>query len=57
LAKAQDDSVYLGYLYEAWKQAQAGQPGYTIDQVGIENETDRSSPTRAWAVLKGGKIV
>jgi len=43
IAKAQEDSVYLGCLYDAWKKAKAGQPGYTIAQV--------------WAVLEDGKIV
>jgi len=49
-AKAQEDSVYLGYLYEAWKKARTAQAGYTIEQVDIKDG-------KAWAVLKDGKIV
>jgi hypothetical protein len=62
IAKAQEDSVYLGCLYDAWKRAQAGQPGYTIAQVDITDESNRpgGSPRndrKAWAVLKDGRIV
>jgi hypothetical protein len=60
LAKAEEDSVYLGLLYEAWKQAQAGEPGYTIDQVDAVTDTGLAVSNNAgkvWAVLKDGRIV
>ena len=62
IAKAQEDSVYLGCLYDAWKQAKAGQSGYAIAQVDIVDGSNRSgnSPRddrKAWAVLKDGQIV
>jgi hypothetical protein len=61
LAQAQEDSVYLGYLYDAWKRAKAGQPEYTIAQVAVTEATYRPGippATRSvWAVLKDGKIV
>jgi hypothetical protein len=57
IARAQEDSIYLGVLYDAWKRAKAGQPGYTITQVDIKNESDGLSAGKAWAVLKEGKIV
>jgi hypothetical protein len=57
IARAQEDSIYLGTLYEAWKHAQAGQSGYTIAQVSIENASDGPGAGKAWAVLKEGKIV
>jgi len=57
IAKAQEDSIYLGVLYEAWKRAKAGQPGYTIAQLDIRKESDGSGAGKAWAVLKEGKIV
>jgi hypothetical protein len=61
LAKAQEDSVYLGYLYDAWKRAKAGQPEYTIAQVDVTESPDRPGVPPAtrpvWAVLKDGKIV
>ena len=50
LAKAEEDSVYLGYLYDAWKRAKAGEPGYTI-----EKQSD--NPHAAWAVLKDDQIL
>lgn len=57
LAKAQEDSVYLGYLYDAWKRAKAGQPEYTITQVDVAVTPDRPAIRKAWAVLKDGKVV
>jgi hypothetical protein len=62
IARAEEDSVYLGYLYEAWKQAQAGDPEYAISEVEIAmNVSARDSvpnaPHTAWAVVKSGCIV
>lgn len=58
IAKAQDDSVYLGCLYEAWKRAQAGQAQYSIEQVNVAAGLDvPPNGRKAWAVLKDGKIV
>lgn len=56
IAQAQEDSVYLGYLYEAWKRATAGEPGYAIAEVDVV-QTDSTGPCKAWAVLKDGQIV
>ena len=59
LREAETDSVYLGYLYEAWKRVQAGASGYTIAQVHIPSSRSRDSedPQTVWAVLKDNKIV
>ncbi len=62
IAKAEEDSVYLGYLYEAWTRAKAGDPDYTISEVEISmSPSTRDSapkpPHTAWAVLKSGRIV
>jgi hypothetical protein len=57
IAKAQEDSIYLGILYEAWKRANAGEPGYAIMQLDVKKESDGSGAGKAWAVLKEGKIV
>lgn len=54
LARAEEDSVYLGCLYEAWKRAKAGEPGYAIEQADIRQA--RGSRT-VWAVLKDGDLV
>jgi len=56
IQKAQDDSVYLGRLYDAWKRAEAGEPGYTIAQVKIDRNTGPKAD-RVWAVLKDNTIV
>jgi hypothetical protein len=56
IAKAEEDSVYLGCLYEAWKHAKAGRPGYAIAEVEIQGAAP-DSPHKAWAVLKDGRIV
>ncbi|MEN6336821.1 MAG: hypothetical protein ABFE01_21400 [Phycisphaerales bacterium] len=56
IAKAEEDSVYLGCLYEAWKYAKAGRPGYAISEVEIQGAAP-DSPHKAWAVLKDGRIV
>lgn len=56
IAKAQEDSVYLGYLYEAWKHAKAGVQGYEIAMVEIQGAAS-TAPHTAWAVLKDGCIV
>ncbi len=50
LAKAQEDSVYLGCLYDAWKRAKANEPGYTI-------EKQADNPHAAWAVLRNNQIL
>lgn len=59
LAKAQEDSVYLGYLYDAWKRAQAGQPSYTIEQIDVTDGSSghEANPGKIWAVLKDGRPV
>jgi len=57
IAKADGDSVYLGCLYDAWKRARAGQPGYAIVQVDIGEAADKPGSGKAWAVLKDGKVV
>ncbi len=57
IARAQEDSIYLGVLYEAWKRAKAGQPGYAIAQVDIETVSHKPGANKAWAVLKEGQIV
>ncbi|UCD48836.1 MAG: hypothetical protein JSW27_15025 [Phycisphaerales bacterium] len=59
LHQAETDSVYLGYLYEAWKRALAGEDGYTITQVHIPSSGSRDSedPQTVWAVLKDNHVV
>ncbi len=57
IARAQEDSIYLGVLYEAWKRAKAGQPGYAIAQVDIETARHKPGANKAWAVLREGQIV
>jgi len=62
LAKARDDSVYLGYLYDAWKRAKAGQPRYATAQIDMVDGPDRPGaappqPRKVWAVLKDGQPV
>jgi hypothetical protein len=54
IARAEADSVYLGYLYEAWKRAAGGEPGYTVAQIEVYG---RPGTHKAWAVLKNGKPV
>ncbi len=54
VTRAEEDSVYLGCLYDAWKRAQAGEPGYAIAQVDIDGMPNTS---KAWAVLKDNRIV
>lgn len=56
IARAEEDSVYLGCLYEAWKQARAGRPGYTIGEVDSAPDGPAAS-RRTWAVLKDNQIV
>jgi len=50
IAKAREDTVYLGYLYDAWKRAKAGQPGYAIAQIDLDATTGGAGQTSA--VLK-----
>ncbi len=62
IEKAEEDSVYLGYLYDAWKRAVANEPGYTIAQVKVDwaavaGKDTVNEPATAWAVLKDEKIV
>ncbi len=62
IVKAQDDSVYLGYLYDAWKRARAGEPGYAVAQVDVTDAVSLpkgATPNvlKVWAVLKNGRIV
>jgi len=57
IARAQEDSVYLGVLYDAWKRAKTSQPGYAIAQVEIETARHKPGAGKAWAVLKEGQIV
>lgn len=59
LLGAEADSVYLGYLYDAWKRAQANEPGYTIAQIDIDGSKTRyaEDPQRIWAVLKDDQMV
>ncbi len=56
IAKAQEDSVYLGYLYEAWRRAKTGQPGYVIEPVDADSDRPGVAPDgrQLWAVLKDG---
>lgn len=54
LSRAEEDSVYLGCLYDAWKRAKAGEPGYTIAQVDIDGAPNAS---KVWVVLKDNRIV
>jgi hypothetical protein len=56
IAKAREDSVYLGCVHEAWKQAQAGEAGCAIAQVEVASDDD-AGPRKIWAVLKDGQIV
>jgi len=56
IQKAQEDSVYLGRLYDAWKRAKAGEPGYTIAQVEIDRNAGPKTD-KVWAVLKDNTIV
>jgi len=56
IAKAEEDSVYLGCLYEAWKRARAGEPGYAIAEVDVAQAAP-GDPSKAWAVVKDGQIV
>ncbi len=56
IARAQEDSVYLGCLYEAWKRAKAGEVGYTIAEVDTA-PGGPEGPRKSWAVLKDGQIV
>ena len=55
IAKAQEDSVYLGCLYEAWQRAQAGRSEYAIAEVEVQGGA--AGPGKAWAVLKNHQIV
>ena len=54
--RPEEDSVYLGCLYEAWKRAKAGRPGYAIAEVDVP-QTPADGPRKAWAVLKDNQIV
>ena len=56
IERAREDSVYLGRLYDAWKRAKAGEPGYTISQVKIDPNAGIETEA-VWAVLKDNTIV
>ncbi len=56
IAKAEEDSLYLGCLYEAWMHAKTGRPGYAIAEVEVQGALP-DDPHKAWAVLKDGQIV
>lgn len=56
IARAQEDSVYLGCLHDAWKRAQAGEPGYTIAQVEVAAD-DGAGRRKIWAIQRDGQIV
>lgn len=56
IARAREDSVYLGCLYEAWKRVKAGQPGYAIAQVEIPQD-DSTGTRKIWAVLRDNQMV
>lgn len=55
IARAEHDSVYLSCLYDAWKRAVAGEPGYSIGQVDIVAPNMPGAKT--WAVLKDDRPV
>lgn len=62
IARAEQDSVYLGHLYDAWKRAKAGDPEYTISEVDISHTASTRDdvprpPQRTWAILRNGQIV
>ena len=62
IPKAQEDSVYLGYLYDGWKRANAGEPEYSITEVDVDASASVRAgapelPQRVWAVLKNDNIV
>ena len=59
LLEAEADSVYLGYLYDAWKRAQASEAGYRIAEIDIDGSKSRyaEDPQRIWAVLKDDEMV
>jgi hypothetical protein len=62
IPKAQEDSVYLGYLYDAWTRANANEPGYAIAEVDVDASASARVdnprlPQRVWAVLKNDTIV
>jgi hypothetical protein len=55
IAQAREDAVYLGYLYDAWRRAKAGQPGYAIAQVDLGATTGSTEP--APAVLRDNQLL
>jgi hypothetical protein len=62
IERAREDAVYLGVLYDAWKRAQAGEPGYAIAQVDDSGAPGTSGPAasgarKTWAVLRDNRIV
>jgi len=56
IARAREDSVYLGCLHEAWKRARAGESGYAIAQVEVPSNNG-AGPRTIWAIQKDGQIV
>jgi hypothetical protein len=53
VARAEEDSVYLGRLYDAWKRAKAGESGYAI----VQMEAPGDANAGAWLVTRDEKPV
>ena len=53
IRRAEKDSVYLGWLYDAWRRARAGEPGYRISRV----DSQATSRDSAWVVLRDGQAL
>lgn len=54
ISRAEEDSVYLGCLYDAWKRAKAGEPGYAIAQADIGQGPQAR---HVWVVLKNDQVL
>lgn len=62
IPRAEEDSAYLGCLYDAWKRANAGEAGYTLTQLdgnaaARTHEAAGPHNGHVWAVLKEGRIL
>ena len=55
-SRACDDIIYLGYLHDAWRQAEAGEPCYTISKVKPSTKEDAAEVVYI-VVCKDGKPV
>ena len=53
IARAEEDSVYLGRLYDGWKRAKAGEPGYAIVQMEMRDPSNGST----WVVMKDESVI